>query len=99
MNLPALWIWNPTQKKDEFYIGTGVILIGASQVSQCKESACQCRRHRRYGFDPWTWVQSLGWEDTLNEKMATYSVFLPGKFHGQRSLAGYTVHEVKKNWT
>ena len=99
MNLPALWIWNPTQKKDEFYIGTGIILIGASQVSQCKESACQCRRHRRYRFDPWTWVQSLGWEDTLKEKMATYSVFLPGKVHGQRSLAGYTVHEVKKNWT
>ena len=97
-NLPALWIWNPTQE-DEFYIGTGIILIGASQVAQCKESACQCRRHRRYGFNPWSWVQSLGWEDTLKEKMATHSVFLPGKFHGQRSLAGYTVHEVKKNWT
>ena len=24
---------------------------------------------------------------------------MPGKFHGQRSLAGYTVHEVAKNWT
>ena len=25
-------------------------------------------------------------------------VFLPGKFHGQRSLAGYIVHAVAKNW-
>ena len=26
-----------------------------------------------------TWVQSLGWEDTLQEGMATYSKFLPGE--------------------
>ena len=25
-------------------------------------------------------------------------VFLLGKFHGQRSLAGYIVHAVAKNW-
>ena len=33
------------------------------------------------------WVLSLGREDPLDEEMATNSVFLPGKFHGQRSLA------------
>jgi len=37
-----------------------------------------------------TWVQSLGWEDPLEEEMATYSVFLPGKSHGQSSLTGYS---------
>ena len=44
-----------------------------------------------------TLVQSLGWEDPLEEEMATHSsiltstrVFLPGKFHGQRSLAELT---------
>ena len=49
-----------------------------------------------------TRVQSLGWEDPLEEEMATHSsilastpVFLPGKFHGQRSLAGL-VHGVAK---
>ena len=36
-----------------------------------------------------TWVRSLGWEDPLEEGMATHSVFLSGEFHGQRSLAGY----------
>ena len=31
-------------------------------------------------------------EDPLEEKMATHSsiLFLPGKFHGQRNLAGYS---------
>ena len=33
-------------------------------------------------------MQSLGWEDT-SEKQPT-AVFLPGKSHGQRSLAGYS---------
>ena len=37
-----------------------------------------------------TWVQSLGQEDLLEEEMATCSMFLPGKFHGQRSLADYS---------
>ena len=36
-----------------------------------------------------TWVQSLGWEDPLEEEMEThYSIFLPGEFHGQRNLVG-----------
>ena len=46
-----------------------------------KESA-QCRRHRRYKFDPWVgktpWRRS--WQLT--------PVFLPGEAHGQRNLAG-----------
>ena len=37
-----------------------------------------------------TWVQSLCWEEPLEEGMTTHSVFLPGEFHGQRSLAGYS---------
>ena len=32
-------------------------------------------------------VQSLGREDPLEKEMAT-PVFLPGKFHGQKSLVG-----------
>ena len=37
-----------------------------------------------------TWVQYLGQEDTLENKMATTPVFLPGESHEQRSLAGYS---------
>ena len=37
-----------------------------------------------------TWVQALGWEDPMEEGMAPHSSILPGKFHGQRSLVGYS---------
>ena len=35
-----------------------------------------------------TQVLSLGWEDPLEKEMATPPVFLPGKSHGQRNVAG-----------
>ena len=35
-----------------------------------------------------TQIQSLDQEDPLEKGMATTSVFLPGEFHGQRSLVG-----------
>ena len=48
-----------------------------------KESACQCRRHKRHRFDPWIgkipW--RMAWQPT--------PVSLPGNSHGQRSLVGY----------
>ena len=37
-----------------------------------------------------TWVQSLGQEDPLEEEMEPTPVFLPGKFHGWRSLEDYS---------
>ena len=37
-----------------------------------------------------TWVQSLGREDPLEKGLAATSVFLPGDFHGQGSLVGYS---------
>ena len=36
-----------------------------------------------------TWVQSLGWEDPLEKGRLPTLVFLPGEYHGQRSLVGY----------
>ena len=47
-----------------------------------KQSACQCRRHKRHGFDPW--VRKIPWK---KEWLPT-PVFLPGESHGQRSLGG-----------
>ena len=35
-----------------------------------------------------TWVQSLRWEDPLEEEMITHSSILARKIHGQRSLVG-----------
>ena len=37
-----------------------------------------------------TQVLPLGQENPLEKGMATHSVFLPGEFHGQKSLAGYS---------
>ena len=35
-------------------------------------------------------VRSLGGEDHLEKGIATHSIFLQGKSHGQRSLVGYS---------
>ena len=35
-------------------------------------------------------VQALGWEDPLEKGITTTPIFLPGEFHGQKSLAGYS---------
>ena len=43
-------------------------------------------------------VQSLGREDPQENGMATHSVFLPGEFHGQKSLVVYSPR-VTKYWT
>ena len=44
-----------------------------------------------------TWVQSLGQEHPLEKGMATTPAFLPGEFHGQRSLAGYSPQGCKES--
>ena len=49
-----------------------------------KEPTCQCRRCRRHGFDPW--VGKVPWR----RKWQPSSVFLPGKYYGQKSLVGYS---------
>ena len=38
-----------------------------------------------------TQVRSLGWEDPLEKEMKPTPVLLPGEFHGQRSLVGYSL--------
>ena len=57
-----------------------------------KKPACQCRRHKRHGFD--AWVEKICWRRALQPT----PVFLPGESHGQRSLAGYR-HGVPKSPT
>ena len=49
-----------------------------------KESACQCRCHRRPGFN--SWVRKIPWR----RKWQPTPVFLPGESYGQRSLVGYS---------
>ena len=61
-----------------------LIALGLSRWFGGKESACQFRRCRRLRFDPW--VGKIPWRRAWQPT----PVFLPGKSHGQRSLAGYS---------
>ena len=55
-----------------------------------KESAHQRKRH---GFNPW--LGMIPW----SRKWQLAPVFLPGKFHGQRSLEGYSPQSHKESDT
>ena len=46
-----------------------------------------------------TWVQSLGWEDPLEECLATHSSILAWRISKDRGAWGATVHGVAKSWT
>ena len=63
---------------------------GFSGGTSSKESACQCRRCKRCGFDPW--VGKIPWRRAWQPNL----VFLPGKSHGQRSLVGYSPWGLKE---
>ena len=46
-----------------------------------------------------TWVRSLGWEDLLEEEMATHSSILAWRIPTDRGAWWATVHGVTKSWT
>ena len=60
------------------------LLIGLPRWHSRKEFACQCRRHKRCGFNPL--VRKIPW----SKKWQSTPVFLPEESHGQRSLVGYS---------
>ena len=67
------------------------------KVVSGKESAGQCRGRKRHGFNPW------GGKIPWRKKWQPTPVFLPGEFHGYRSLAGYSpwghkVSDMTKHW-
>ena len=63
-------------------------------VARGKAPACQWRRHKKCGFDPW--VGRIPWR----RAWLSTPIFFSGESHGQRSLAGYSiVYSVAKRWT
>ena len=58
-----------------------IVNIEGFLVLRGKEYTCQCIRHRFY-----PWVEKIPWR----RKWQPTPIFLPGKSHGQRSLAGYS---------
>ena len=83
---PAFHIWWLFQK-------TLVALGGFPGGTSGKEPACQCRRHKRGGFDPC--VGKIPWRRARQPT----PVFLPGESHGQRSLVGYSPWVCKESDT
>ena len=67
-------------------------MINARKSCQVERvrSTCQCRRRKRRGFDPW--VGKIPW----SRKWQPAPLFLLGKFHGQRTLAGYSPWDYKE---
>ena len=57
------------QKSESKFIQRDTQSVGFPGGASGKEPTCQCRRRK-------TWVQSLGWEDPLEEGMATHSRIL-----------------------
>ena len=58
-----------------------------------KESACQRRRYKRQEFNPW--VGKIPWR----RKWQPTSIFLPGKYHGQKRMVGYSPWDWKQSDT
>ena len=62
-----------------------------------KESACQYRRHKRHGFDPW--VRKTTWRRACQST----PVFLPGESRGQRGLVAtghrVTISHKESDWS
>ena len=77
------WKQNPEIINDIKILFTQLMTMGFPGGSDGKESAC-------YGFNPWVW------RITLRRAWQSIPVFLPGKSHGQRSLAGYSQWGHKK---
>ena len=66
---------------------------GFPRCQSGKESTCQCRRHKRCELD--LWVGKIPW----SRKWQPTPKFLPGKFHGQSSLVGYSPWHHKESDT
>ena len=67
--------------------------VGLPRGSSGRAPACQCRRRKRWGFNPW--VKKIPWSRAGQPT----PVFLPGEFHGQRRLAGYSPWSHKESDT
>ena len=86
-----LFTWLPNRTSFPSYTSVFKSQTGLSRWlrgKKKKKSAYQCRRRM---FDPW--VRRIPWKG----KWQPTPVFLPGKSHGQRSPAGYSLRGHKES--
>ena len=77
--VPSIWQWCNNETKCTWIKERIRMMLYIG-----KEPTCQGRRHKRPGLDPW--VGKIPWKRACQPT----AVILPGKSHGQRSLAGYS---------
>ena len=72
-----------------------MVFSGFPAGASDKESTCQCRRPKRYGFE--SSVRKVPWRGAWQP----IPVFSPGGVHGQRSLTGYSPQgcTVRHDWS
>ena len=84
-----LYALNLSQKHSHATFGMFVIL--KTIRTNCKIGQIIPWWLRRYPPATWeTWVRTLGWEDLLEEGMATHSSILAWRIPRKRSLVGYS---------
>ena len=76
-------VYNSHQAVIQENHGSRVSQSGFPHGASGREPACQCRSHKRHGFDPQ--VGKIPWR----RPWKLISVFLLRETHGQRSLEGY----------
>ena len=74
---PGLW----QKYRDRSELKASLWHKGCPGGTSGKEPACQCRRHKRQGFDP---------ESGRRRAWQPSPIFLPGESRGQRSLNGWS---------
>ena len=67
--------------RKQWFLRGSAMVYGLPRWLSCKGSACQCTKRK---LDPW--VAKIPWR----RKWQPTPVSLPGKLHGQSSLAGYS---------
>ena len=79
--------YSPWGRKSQTWLSdstTTYMFKGLPRWLSGEESTCQSRRCKKWGF--YSWLGKIPW----SRKWQPTPVFLPGKFHGQSSLAGYS---------
>ena len=69
-----------------------VTLVTLQHYTCCKESTCQCRRHKRYRFSPWV-------RKTPGEGNSNPLQYSSPENSMNREVWWATVHGVTKSWT
>ena len=85
------WLQHFWAKSDFIKVMFSKMTGGLPRWHSVKRLTWQCRWHRKRGFH--LWVRKFPW----SRKWQPTLVFSPGKFHGQRSLAGNSPWSFKES--